>query len=525
MPIGLGGGQGYLNFVQQSQQRELQNAALQQMLMQNQATQRAQDARGPAFEALARQLAPQAPGGGIPPPPPGSPAGGPQAPAPGANMAPPPTPQPQPMAPPQPGPPMPPQGGMVPQPPAAPGGAPAGRLPGPMGAASMPTPQIPPFRPMPTSPPPQGAPQAPGMIGPPPAGPAPDAGVSQPASLPLSKIVADLKQSGVPPAMAFDMLDQLTPIMNAQNKAELDSFKVINKAQEAAIHAYRATVQNEQALRSLDIKEGAEGRRQQQGDERLGINQQNVDVKKKKLDFEMGGAGGGFSEKDVAYWTEVLQKGGSLPPRLATTPGGKLLMQQVMKGTARGDVSPKDMLANQAEFMGEKAGQRTLGTRTANIEMAATEAAGLSGLALKASDEWERTGIKSLNDLEKYAQGKTASPTLRRFVAANTSFINAYARAINPQGVGTVADKEHAREMLEVGFAKGDYAAAIDQLQSEISVAQTSPSKVKESMRERFVGGGARKAAPQEALDYLKAHPDTASQFSAKYGYLPAGAR
>lgn len=517
-------GQGYLDFVQNDQQRQMQQAQLARMLMENAAQQRQQDARGPAFEALARQLG-GSQGGGIPPPPPGSPQGGPQAPPPGANLAPPPMPQGQPpMAPPQAGPqmaPPPPQG--LPAPPLG-GGAPQGRLPSPMGAASMSTPQMPPFKPMPAAPPPQG-PQAPGMIGAPPPPPVPEAAVSQPPAMNLQKIVMDLKQSGVPPAKAFDMLDQLMPIMNSQNKAELETFKVMNKAQEAAIHAYKATIQAEQTARALGIKEGAEGRRTVQGDRRLDIGQQNVDIKGKKLDFETGASGGGFSEKDVAYWTEVLQKGGSLPPRIASTPGGKLLLQQVMKGVAGGGTSPIEMLSNQAQFMGEKAGQRTLGTRTANIEMAATEAGLLSDLALKASSEWERSGIRSLNDLERYAQGKTASPTLRRFVAANTSFINAYARAINPQGVGTVADKEHAREMLEVSFAKGDYAAAIDQLQSEIKAAQSSPGKVKESMRERFVGGGDRKAAPKEALDYLKAHPETGSQFSAKYGYLPAGAR
>ena len=44
-----------------------------------------------------------------------------------------------------------------------------------------------------------------------------------------------------------------------------------------------------------------------------------------------------------------------------------------------------ELMANQARFGGEKAGQRTLGTRTANIEMAATEAGSLAELAKQAS--------------------------------------------------------------------------------------------------------------------------------------------
>lgn len=188
-------------------------------------------------------------------------------------------------------------------------------------------------------------------------------------------------------------------------------------------------------------------------------------------------------------------------------------------------MEPKDVANAVAEFQGEKSAQRTLGTRTANIEMAATEARGLADLARKASAEWSRSNIRSFNDLQKVYQSKTSSPELRKAVAATTSFINAYARAINPQGVGTVADKEHAMEMIAPAFAKGDYDAAIDQMIQEIETAQKSPGKVKESMRERFTGKKTiqeeRKTAPQAALDYLKAHPEAADHFKAKYGYLP----
>ena len=105
----------------------------------------------------------------------------------------------------------------------------------------------------------------------------------------------------------------------------------------------------------------------------------------------------------------------------------------------------------------------------------------------------------------------TASPELRKFVAANTSFINAYARAINPQGVGTVADKEHAREMLDVAFSKGDYTAVISQLKAEIAAAKASPGTVKTEMRERFTGvkgGSSGEPAGQTNAKGWKLHTD-----------------
>jgi hypothetical protein len=229
-------------------------------------------------------------------------------------------------------------------------------------------------------------------------------------------------------------------------------------------------------------------------------------------------------QSDKEFWADVIRKGGSLPPGLARSGVGAKLVSEVMQEVPKTGIKPNEMLANQAEFVGEKAGQRTLGTRTANIEMAATEARGLADLARTASDEWNRSDIRSFNDLQRIAQDKTKSPELRRAVGATTSFINAYARAINPQGVGTVADKEHAMQMISPAFAKGDYAAAIDQLIKEIETAQKSPGKVKENMRNRFLGKQeetAQNKAPQGALDYLQAHPESKDHFKAKYGYLP----
>lgn len=192
----------------------------------------------------------------------------------------------------------------------------------------------------------------------------------------------------------------------------------------------------------------------------------------------------------VNYWADVVRKGGTLPPGLARGPGGGAFVREVTKRAAIGEVPPEEMMANQARFAGEKAGQRTLGTRTANIEMAATEAASLAELALQASNNLPRGEWKTFNDIMQAGQSRTSSPQLRAFTASNTSLINAYARAINPQGVGTVADKEHAREMLSTGFSKGDYSAAVNQLLLEIDAARKSPGTVQREMRERFIGKG-----------------------------------
>lgn len=166
------------------------------------------------------------------------------------------------------------------------------------------------------------------------------------------------------------------------------------------------------------------------------------------------------------------------------------LQNALAKEAADQGIDGKALAGIMAEYEGQKSGQRALGTRQAQIEMAANVTSQFAPLAVAASEGFDRTPFKSLNDVEKAVLSRTASPELRKFSVANTSLINAYARAVNPTGVGTVSDKEHAREMLDTGFAKGDYKAAVDQLMVEINAELKAPGAVKKDMRKLFNEGG-----------------------------------
>lgn len=215
-------------------------------------------------------------------------------------------------------------------------------------------------------------------------------------------------------------------------------------------------------------------------------------------------AGGGvqFSEQDVKYWTEVLQKGGSLPPRLATTPAGKKLVAEVMQGVSRGGVSPEEMLSNQAEFGGEKSAQRTLGTRAANMGMAVNEATQFADLALEAAIKVPRVDFVPLNQLTEYVKKKRASPEQAAFVAANRSFINAYAAAVSRSGGKTVHDTMEAGEMLQTAQGHDAYKAVIVQLKKEMAAAAKSPDVVKGELR-RGKPAGAVPHEPSDDVDAL----------------------
>ena len=191
--------------------------------------------------------------------------------------------------------------------------------------------------------------------------------------------------------------------------------------------------------------------------------------------------------------------------------GSKNLMElraEIARQAKEQGETPAMVAQRIAEFEGAKAGQRALGTRTANVEMAVQEAKQMMPLALKASAEMKRTNIRSVNDLQQWALSKTSSPELRRLSAATNSLIIIYARAINPTGVPTDSDKNHAREVLDKGFSDGDYKAAVDQLFLEMGAAEASPALVKQKFRE-LAGGGekppAGKPAPAKpAKDYGK---------------------
>jgi len=160
------------------------------------------------------------------------------------------------------------------------------------------------------------------------------------------------------------------------------------------------------------------------------------------------------------------------------------LRKEIVDQMKDAGMSGADVAAKIAEFGGIKAGERTLGTRTANVGMAVNEASQFADLALEASKEFPRTSFVPVNKaMVSYAEN-TGDPKVKAFGAANLSFINAYARAVSPTGTPTVSDKEHARDMLSTADGPEAYAAVMKQLQKEMKAANTSPGTVRGEFRE-----------------------------------------
>lgn len=203
------------------------------------------------------------------------------------------------------------------------------------------------------------------------------------------------------------------------------------------------------------------------------------------------------------------------------------LRRAIMEEAKSQGMTPEMAAIKGAEFMGLKAGERTLGTRTANVEMAVVEAQKLATLALEASDRVSRTQFTPLNRALQMVDKGTGGTGIAEFVAANTSFINVYARAIAPSGVPTVSDKEHARDMINTAQTKEQYRAVIGQLQKEMAAAREAPGEVRQEFREGY--GGTRNppggTSPAPTIDRPGTDAIALPKTEAEYKALPKGAK
>lgn len=172
---------------------------------------------------------------------------------------------------------------------------------------------------------------------------------------------------------------------------------------------------------------------------------------------------------------------------------------EVSKIANEAGLNGSDIAAKMAEFAGLKAGQRTAATRSANIEIAANEAAALAPIALAASEKVSRSGFLPFGKAQIMFDSNTNNPDLRQFAMANTALVNAYGQAMARGGSATVSDKDHAREMLSTAFDQPSYAAAVGQMQQEIKAAQAAPKAVRKDLSNSVTGRSDEQASASKA--------------------------
>lgn len=164
------------------------------------------------------------------------------------------------------------------------------------------------------------------------------------------------------------------------------------------------------------------------------------------------------------------------------------LQNEIVDEAARQGLSPAQTAAKIAEFAGTIAGSRTVGQRAANISLAATEAVEMLDIVKETSDKFGRTRFVPWNMALKAYESGTGEPEIAEFGASVNALVNVYARAINPTGVPTVSDKDHARAVLNTVQSPAQVDAVLGIIRRELEIAKKAPQQVRESIRGSVTG-------------------------------------
>lgn len=177
------------------------------------------------------------------------------------------------------------------------------------------------------------------------------------------------------------------------------------------------------------------------------------------------------------------------------------LRQAIAKQARDAGVDPKGIVNQFNEQAGALAGQRAVGTRAANISLAANEANNMIPIALEASDKLPRSQYMPWNQMVQAVQKGSSSPELASFVAATNSLVNSYVRAVSPSGVPTDSMRQHAYDMLNAAQGPEAYKAVVATMRLEMQAALQAPGQVKAELRKgnEPVAAAGAPAAPAPA--------------------------
>jgi hypothetical protein len=136
----------------------------------------------------------------------------------------------------------------------------------------------------------------------------------------------------------------------------------------------------------------------------------------------------------------------------------------------------------QLQYTGEQAYQRTAGGMGARVENAVNEVEQLVPQALDASRALPRGQWVPINKLMQAYQSGTSDPRYNDFMVANISLMNAYGRAMNPQGVPRVTEKAEARAegLLSMATSQQAYETQVRRLWLEVQASKRATAATRQ---------------------------------------------
>ncbi|RQU89756.1 hypothetical protein DF133_15970 [Burkholderia cenocepacia] len=365
---------------------------------------------------------------------------------------------------------------------------PPGMPPGMGGGTGAPgKPPLPPFQPLPTAGSPAQA--SPAQIPAPPV--APTAPQQSGGPLTLDNAIKVLTDQGLSGADLMAGLQQLTPILDSQAKAQAAQIQqqFTRQLQIAQLQERYDSLHQ----RAEDNALNREDRRQARAESNA-LRAESIALRRQTIAMGMGDDAK-FSPDDLKFLAEQARAGDtSVYQNLGRGAQGAkniiALRREVMRQERDAGGTGADIAAANAGFQGEKAAARTGATRAANIGMAVAEAQKTFPLVREASAALPRTEFPGVNRAMQAAQTGTGDPRVVALGTALNTSVNAYARAISPTGVPTVSDKEHARELLSTASTPDQLNAVLSMMEKEMSAARQAPTEVQAQQKARISGRG-----------------------------------
>src|SRR5271169_1509344 len=114
-------------------------------------------------------------------------------------------------------------------------------------------------------------------------------------------------------------------------------------------------------------------------------------------------------------------------------------------------------------------------TRVNAISLADSELRNSLPILQRANQAVSRTQYKTINSVIEAFQENTGGTAVVQLGEALNTTVNLYARAINPTGgKPTVNDLNHANDVLQKAWSKGQIEAGVQQLLQEVDAAKAS---------------------------------------------------
>lgn len=230
----------------------------------------------------------------------------------------------------------------------------------------------------------------------------------------------------------------------------------------------------------------------------LQLSQAQLDFQKKKFSEtqqRLGSATKGLTEEEQTAINIGVQEGrvdpGKINGRNAKIIAGMLISNPEI-----------NLLELGVSAAGATAAERSLATQTAKMSTAANEAGKMVDVVRNLSDKVSRTEYPTINSIVNAVDKGTGGKEIVQLNTSINALVNSYARAISPTGQPTVSDKNHAREIINSAYSKGQIGAILDVMQQEMDIARhaagTASSELK-SMRETQRGRPPAETKPSTA--------------------------